>query len=47
MCRDTYYNAMILFTLISRVADGLPLVASVKEDTEVSFFLLWRLEKET
>ncbi|KAH9284796.1 Vesicle-trafficking protein SEC22b [Echinococcus granulosus] len=27
---------MILFTLISRVADGLPLVASVKEDTELS-----------
>ncbi|BHF73297.1 Vesicle-trafficking protein S22b [Sparganum proliferum] len=27
---------MILFTLISRVADGLPLVASVKEDEELS-----------
>uniref|UniRef100_A0A5K3FCM9 BHLH domain-containing protein n=1 Tax=Mesocestoides corti TaxID=53468 RepID=A0A5K3FCM9_MESCO len=27
---------MILFTLISRIADGLPLVASVKEDTELS-----------
>ncbi|VDL19610.1 unnamed protein product [Hymenolepis diminuta] len=27
---------MILFTLVSRVADGLPLVASVKEDAELS-----------
>ena len=34
---------MVLMTMIARVADGLPLAASMQEDEQVSLFLYFDL----
>lgn len=31
---------MVLFTMIARLADGLPLAATMQEDEQVNFFIL-------
>jgi hypothetical protein len=39
--KETFFPAkMILMTMIARVADGLPLAASIQEDEQVRFNIL-------
>lgn len=41
-----HYREMVLLTMIARLADGLPLAASMQEDEQVTFFAilpLWSL----